>query len=259
MFRTKRRGSADPKLLAAAAFAAVGLGWGVWSMLGPGDAAEPVRGRAVPAALIPVDGAGRAAQAEFTPTRGADAQGVAERLGARAGEAAARLPGIVAGSDTAGRVASAVTGVVGSLIRGDENAFLAVLRGLGAVIGGEVEAEGPLFRQLADRLKGADVDLARLDVRAYERRGGARASRGEGPGLSEQVQEIRPGTLFPHAAQNMDERAVEVRFPFLPKGEVQERWFGMVLVWNGDDGQWQPGAFRVMTRGLEPGTKGGRP
>jgi hypothetical protein len=120
-----------------------------------------------------------------------------------------------------------------------------------------METGGPLFRQLAERLRGADVDLARLDVRPYERRGMRRARDGEDAGLREQVQEIRPAGVFPNASEGMDERAIEVRFPFRPRGEVQERWFGMVLVFDRASGQWQPGAFRVMTRGLEQ--EGGRP
>jgi len=228
-------------------------------MLGAGDAAEPVRGRAAPAALVPVDGDGRAAEPAYTSTKG-DAGAVAARLGELAGAAAARLPGAVSaagGEGTVARVGAAVTGVVGALLSGDERAFTAVLRGLGGVVSAEMESDSPLFRQLAERLRGADVDLARLDVRPYERRGGVRRERGEGPGLSEQVQEIRPATVFPNAAEGMDERAIEVRFPFRPKGEEQERWFGMVFVFDRESGQWQPGAFRVMTRGLEQ--EGGRP
>ena len=68
--------------------------------------------------------------------------------------------------------------------------------------------------------------------------------------ISERVMEVRPSGLFEGAGAGIDERALDVRFPFLPNGSKDEEWLAMVLVWNGDVGKWQPGTFQLIQRSV---------
>jgi hypothetical protein len=263
----------DGKLVAAAGFAGLGVVWGAWGILGGGEAAH-VRGsergaRSAPAEVVPVDSAGNAVVPMYESTRrGAD--GVIARIAAAAFEGAKGVTGFgTQGDGSAGEFGLAVESVVGPLVRGDHDAFLAAMRAAGAVIG-EMDGEHPLFKAIAEKLKGAEVDVSRVETRAYEaqRMGGVGprverrdratddvAVRGEGEErrtVSERVQEMRAGRMFPDAMHGLDEKAIEVRFPFKPRDEP-EQWMGIVLVWSKEHRAWQPASFRMMTRGTTTG------
>ncbi len=266
----------DGKLVAAAGFAGLGVIWGAWGLLGGGQA-EHVRGgervRRAPAEVVPVDSAGNAVAPVYESTR-RGAEGVIARIAGAAFEGAKGVTGFgTQGDGSAGEFGRAVESVVGPLVRGDHDAFLAAMRMAGAVIG-ELEGEHPIFRAIAEKLKGAEVDVSRVETRAYEARvmggpggpggagGGPRVERREGsaePGgggervtVNERVQEMRAGRMFPEAMNGLNEKAVEVRFPFKPKGEP-EQWIGIVFVWSKEHKAWQPASFRVMTRGAMTG------
>jgi hypothetical protein len=264
----------DGKLVAAAGFAGLGVVWGAWGILGGGEADHvrgAERGRAAPAEVIPVDSAGNAVTPEYEATR-KNADGVIARIAAAAFEGAKGITGFgTQGDGAAGEFGLAVESVVGPLVRGDHDGFLAAMRAAGAVIG-EIEGEHPLFKAIAARLAGAEVDVSRVETRAYEARqmggpGGAGVERqpqgspggasGDGAGaegepqrrtVSERVQEMRAGRMFPAAMDGLDEKAVEVRFPFKPRAEP-EQWLGIVFVWSREHRAWQPASYRVMTRG----------
>lgn len=263
----------DGKLVAAAGFAGLGVVWGAWGILGGGEAAH-VRGsergsaRGAPVEVVPVDSAGNAVVPMYESTRrGAD--GVIARIAATAFEAAKGVTGFgTQGDGSAGEFGLAVESVVGPLVRGDHDAFLAAMRAAGAVIG-ELDGEHPLFKAIAGKLAGAEVDVSRVETRAYEARQGPRveqrreptsaASGGAGAEgeperrtVRERVQEMRAGGMFPDAMDGLDEKAIEVRFPFKPKDEP-EQWMGIVFVWSKEHRAWQPASFRVMTRGTTSG------
>lgn len=264
----------DGKLVAAAGFAGLGVVWGAWGLVGGGQA-EHVRGvergaRGAPAEVVPVDSAGNAVAPVYESTRrGAD--GVVARIAAAAFEGAKGVTGFgTQGDGSAGEFGRAVESVVGPLVRGDHDAFLAAMRAAGAVLGvvGEIEGEHPIFRAIAEKLKGAEVDVSRVETRAYEARqmggvggsGGPRVERRAEGGergaervtVNERVQEMRAGRMFPEAMNGLNAQAVEVRFPFKPKGEP-EQWMGIVFVWSKEHRAWQPASFRVMTRGAMTG------
>lgn len=261
----------DGKLVAAAGFAGLGVIWGAWGLLGGGEAAH-VSGaaRSAPAEVVPVDSAGNAVVPEYESTR-RNADGVIARIAAAAFEGAREIAGFgTQGEGAAGEFGVAVESVVGSLVRGDHDGFLAAMRAAGAVIG-EIEGEHPLFKAVAGKLKGAEVDVSRVETRAYEarqmggvgplaerrERGGPAGPTGASPAgspdqaaqqtVTERVQEMRAGRMFPEAMDSLNEKAVEVRFPFRPKAEP-EQWMGIVFVWSREHRAWQPASFRMMTR-----------
>lgn len=254
----------DAKTTVAAAFAALGVGVGAWGLLGSGRAVEAAPARSARAGPVePVDAEGRPATAAYERL-GRDPGVIVARLAAGAAEAARAVKGFGSqGAGSAGSFGGAVESVLLPLASGDHDAFLAAVRALGAVIG-EIEGEHPLFQAISAKLKGAEVDLSRLDVRPYERSGpggpggagpnpvvAGGASRGEGETrvVRERVNEMRAGRMFPGAMEGLNERAVEVRFPFRPKGE-DEQWLGVVFVWSAKARAWQPAAYRVMVRGV---------
>jgi hypothetical protein len=266
----------DGKLVAAAGFAGLGVVWGAWGILGGGEAAH-VRGsergaRSAPAEVVPVDSAGNAVVPMYESTR-KSADGVIARIAAAAFEGAKGVSGFgTQGDGSAGEFGLAVESVVGPLVRGDHDAFLAAMRAAGAVIG-EIDGEHPLFKAVAEKLKGAEVDVSRVETRAYEaqrmgprverrERGGQAAEAGAGGAdqaerasrqtVNERVQEMRAGRMFPDAMDGLDEKAVEVRFPFKPRAEP-EQWMGIVFVWSKEHRAWQPASFRMMTRGTTSG------
>lgn len=237
----------DAKTLLAGGFAVFGVGLAVYVGLGTGGgerAAPPAERVRV---VDTVDSAGNVVEPVYERTRGERAAEVVGTI-ATTGAAMAKAAGLLGGGDEAG-FAESVALSIGGLVRGDHDAFVAAMRALGGVLPGEVDGEHPLFAQLSEKLEGAEVDLSRLEVSAHEVPGrGARAMRGErdGPPVNRQVSELRPGRLFPEATAAVDEKAVDVRFPFRARGSKQEEWFGVVLVWNGDVKRWQPGGFQVI-------------
>lgn len=262
----------DAKVVAAAAFAAVGVGVGLWGLLGAGGSAVE-RGAAVgeTPVLRPVDDAGALVEPAYESTRGRGALGVTSAIASAALGVARSAVGLE--DARAGAFVGSVEGVVGPLLEGDHDGFLAAMRAMGGRIAGDLAGEHPLFKALASKMEGAEVDVSRLTVKAYrpaligggpggvpvaENRGGG-ATRSVSLSVSEEdddrsvrrVQEMRPGGLFPGATAMMDERAVEVSFPFLPRGDAQEQWFGVVLVWNDELSVWQPGTFRLTVMGRE--------
>ncbi len=257
----------DAKTVLAVGFAAIGVAWGAWGLLG-GGRAEHVRGggggarAARVAEVTPMDAQGNTVTPVYEGTR-RNAEGVVGRIAAAAFEGAKAVTGFgTQGDGSAAEFGRAVESVVGPLVRGDHDGFLAAMRAAGAVIG-ELEDQHPIFKAIAEKLKGAEVDVSRVETRAYEaRQMGARTERrGEGspsgssPGaeaerrnVSERVQEMRAGRMFPGAMDGLNEKAVEVRFPFKPKSEP-EQWLGIVFVWSKEHRAWQPASYRVMARG----------
>lgn len=259
----ERRGFLDVKTGIAAVFAVVGVGAAAWSLMatGGGEVSPDEPAREV---ISTLDADGNAAEAAYRRTRGGDAAAVVGELAGRAMEAAKS----VSGFGTQGPGASAALGesvelAVAGLIAGDVDAFAAAMAALGATISGEIDADHPVFARLAGKLKGAEVDLDRLEVRAHEPRGmgGARVVVDEEAGgdgrprgnYNENVMALQPASWFGEAGEGMDERALDVRFPFRARGSDQEEWFGLVLVWNGEVGKWQPGQFQLIRRTLEVG------
>jgi len=261
----KRRGFADWKMVIAAAFALGGIGAAGWVVFGgEGGEAKPVE--VARETTTTVDADGNEAVAEYRKTKGSDAAVVVGELAGLAMDAARAIDGFgTQGPGSGAALGESVELAIGSFVSGDHDAFLAAMAALGGTLSGELDGEHPLFERLKAKLSGAKVDLTRLEVRAHEsRRGGAMMrsaprvqdgegeDEGEGPGgqrnINQQVMEMQPASLFGDAAANVDERAVDVRFPFLARGADDEEWFGVVLVWNGEVGKWQPGAFQLIQR-----------
>lgn len=259
LWHAKGRGFVDVKTGAACGFAAVGVGLAVWSgVSGGGEArARAVEGGDV---ITTLDGEGNAAEAQYESTKGADAARVVGSLARAAADAAKGINGFGSqGAGSAGALEASVQLALVGLVTGDHGAFLQAMTALGAALPGDLEGEHPVFERMKGKLAGAKIDLTRLEVVPHaERRGGPRmrerseeSGEGGGRNYNERVMEMRSGDLFKDATDGVDERAVDVRFPFLAKGADEEEWFGLVLVWNGDVKKWQPGAFQVIKRELE--------
>lgn len=249
--------ASDWKTVAAIGFAAAGIALAGWTVFGrPGGERKPAA-RPAGHTTTTVDGEGAPTEAEYTKTRGSAAAQVVEQLTDSAASAAMALPGFgTQGTGSGDAFASSLRYAVGPLISGDYDGFLEAMRALGATLPGEMDQEHPLFTMLKDKLAGADVDLTRLEVAAHRvERGPVRVERreeGEGDGpkrnYNERIAEARPASLFGKATESVDEKAVDVRFPFRPKGERDEQWLGIVLVWNAEARVWQPGAFQMIKR-----------
>ncbi|MFK7883140.1 MAG: hypothetical protein AB8F26_03015 [Phycisphaerales bacterium] len=252
------RGFADVKTILACGFAAAGVGLAGWSFFsGGGGEAEPEReNREV---ISTLDADGNATEADYETTRGDDATRVVSALAQAASVAARSLGGFESrGDDAVAAFGPSIELALTGLISGDHDAFMAAMAALGGAIPGELDGEHPVFSRLKEKLEGAKVDLARLEVKPHQnRRGGPRMEQRpeRDPGAarekrnySERVMEIRSGSMFESASASLEEGALDVRFPFLPKGEEKEEWFGLVLVWDGDIGKWQPGAFQMIKR-----------
>lgn len=257
-----RRGFAATQLrvVAAGVFAVAGLGWAGWTVFGThgGEArAKPASKEHVEKSTV-VDKDGRPTDAVYEKTRGGAAKEVTSRLASMASEAAASVPSFgTQGNGAAAELGPSIELAVGGLLSGDHEAFLAAMRALGGVVPGTLDGEHPLFAALKDKLAGAQVDLTRLEVRRHEqRRPGPRVQqreRQEGDpagnvNVNEQTREMRPGGLFEDATGRVDDKAIDVRFPFRAKGAADEEWFGLVLVWNDSVKKWQPGAFQLTKR-----------
>jgi hypothetical protein len=255
------RGFADAKTLAAGVFAVAGIGLAVWSVAGTGGgeaAPEPASGERVHSTL---DSEGEPIEASYSSTRGSDAGAVVSGLASLAMERAPAVDGFgTQGAGSAAALGDSVELALGGLISGDADAFAEAMRALGGALDEDLDGEHPLFGHLKGKLAGAKVDMDRLEVRPYQsRRGGPRMIREEPPegaegeprqNYNEQVREMRPGDLFADASAAIDEKAIEVRFPFLARGSDDEEWFGLILVWNEPLGLWQPGAFQMIKREL---------
>lgn len=264
IWHAEGRGFVDVKIGIAAVFAAVGIGAAAWSLLatGGGEVVPDVPEREV---ISTLDSDGNEAEAEYRKTRGGDASAVVGELAGRAMEAAKS----VSGFGTQGPGASAALGesielAISGLVSGDVQGFAAAMAALGATISGEIDADHPLYSRLAEKLEGAEVDVERLEVTAHQPRGAGRArmvidQEEDGTGeqetrnYRENVMSLRPASWFADAGERVDERALDVRFPFLARGADKEDWFGLVLVWNGDAAKWQPSEFQLIRRTLEVG------
>ncbi|MEM9374060.1 MAG: hypothetical protein AAGA55_10495, partial [Planctomycetota bacterium] len=241
--------------------ALVGVGAASWSLLATGGG-ETVPQAAEREVLSTLDSEGNEAEALYRRTRGGDAGAVVGELAGAALEAAKSVGGFgTQGPGAAAALGESVELAIGSLVSGDVGGFAAAMAALGATIEGEIDAQNPVFRRLADKLEGAEVDVSRLEVSAHTpRRAGARVV-AERQGDNEQgdagrrnynenVMAMRPASWFGNAGAGMDERALDVRFPFLARGSDREEWFGMVLVWSDDAAMWQPGEFQLIRRTL---------
>ncbi len=249
---------------AAAVFALVGVTAAGWSLLASGGGEvtpdEPVR-----AVISTLDSEGNEAEASYRGTRGGNAAVVVGELAGRAMEAAKAVGGFgTQGPGAAAALGESVELAVGSLVSGDISGFAAAMAALGATIEGEIDPDNAVFRRLAGKLGGAEVDMDRLEVSAHRPSGpsgpgGARMvvdepgddeRAGERRNYNENVMALRPANWFGDAGRRMDGRALDVRFPFRARGSDREEWFGMVLVWNGEVSKWQPGEFQLIRRTL---------
>lgn len=256
--RYARRGFAasQVKMGVAGLFAAAGLAWAAWVVFaGGGGERKPETPRAE-RATVPLDNEGNPIDTAYQSTK-RDSGAVVGQLGTLAEQGAVSVPGFAQLGGSAADLAESLKLAVGPLVSGDHAAFLAAMKALGAALG-EVDGEHPLFTRLAEKLKGAQVDLSRLEVTRHEERTGPvieRRERAEGEGedgpsninVNERVMEMRPANLFPAATGRVDDKAVDIKFPFKPK-DADEQWFGMTLVWMPDLKKWQPGAFRIIDR-----------
>lgn len=259
--RHARRGFAasQVKMGVAGLFAAAGLAWAAWVVFAGGGGErrpEPVR---VERAGVPLDNEGNPIDTAYQSTKG-DSAAVVGQLGTLAEQGAVSVPGFAQLGGSAAGLAESLKLAVGPLVSGDHAAFLAAMRALGAALG-DVDGEHPLFTRLAEKLKGAQVDLSRLEItrhveraqptiaqRVVETAGGDTGSATPSNiNVNERVMEMRPANLFHDASQGVDDKAVDVKFPFKPK-DADEQWFGITLVWMPDLKKWQPGAFRIINR-----------
>jgi hypothetical protein len=254
-----RRGFAasQVKMGVAGLFAAAGLAWAAWVVFaGGGGERKPETPRAEQVS-VPLDNEGNPIDTAYQSTK-RDSGAVVGQLGTLAEQGAVSVPGFAQLGGSAAGLAESLKLAVGPLVSGDHAAFLAAMQALGAALG-EMDGEHPLFTRLAEKLKGAQVDLSRLEITRHEERTGpviqrrerAEGEQGEGGpsniNVNERVMEMRPANLFPAATGRVDDKAVDIKFPFKPK-DADEQWFGMTLVWMPDLKKWQPGAFRIIDR-----------
>lgn len=256
-----RRGFAAPqvKMGVAGLFAAAGLAWAAWVVFaGGGGERKPETPRAERVS-VPLDNEGNPIDTAYQSTK-RDSGAVVGQLGTLAEQGAVSVPGFAQLGGSAADLAESLKLAVGPLVSGDHAAFLAAMQALGAALG-EVDGEHPLFTRLAEKLKGAQVDLSRLEITRHEERaqptiaqrvvetasGDTGGDRPSNINVNERVMEMRPANLFPAATGRVDDKAVDIKFPFKPK-DADEQWFGMTLVWMPDLKKWQPGAFRIIDR-----------
>jgi hypothetical protein len=69
-------------------------------------------------------------------------------------------------------------------------------------------------------------------------------------GVSTQVMEMQPASLFPDAPPKQDPTAVQIKIPVQPKGDKNESIFALILTWNKDAKLWQPAAYQVIKNRL---------
>lgn len=267
-----RSGSADPKLVVAVLFAAVGLSLGAYSIAG---AAKPDRSSETAEKVLgsSVDDEGNLVEPVYTKTGSSSklsdaADVVSSEVGAQAQRVLGSMDlgslGIEGAS--AAQIASSVTSTIVPIIGGDQSAFFDAILAMGGKLPGDLDTEDPLFKHLTKVFKDAAIDLTRITVRKHvpEQRGAqmevtndedVRAD-GSGRRTNQSVMEMQPKSLFPDAPGSSDPTAIEVRVPMKPKGEEHESVLSLILTWNRKARRWQPAAYRmirtIVTEGGEP-------
>lgn len=267
-----RSGSADPKLIVAVVFAAVGVALGAYTIVG---SAKPERTSGPVERVIgsSVDEDGNVVEPDYAKTGSASrlraaTQTIEDEVGSQAQRALGSMDLGSLGIDgaSAAQIASGVASTIGTIVGGDQNAFYDAIRAMGGKLPGDIDAENPVFKHLAGMFKDAAIDLTRITVRKYvpETRGArmemtndedVRAD-GSGRRTNQSVMEMQPRSLFPDAPEPVGAPAVDVRIPMKPKGEEHESVFSLILTWNSEQRLWQPASYRVIrtivTEEVEP-------
>ncbi|MFI4897377.1 MAG: hypothetical protein ACIARR_06090 [Phycisphaerales bacterium JB059] len=265
--RGRAFGAGEVKIALAAVFLVGAVSVAAWRLTGNRRPA-PEGGRQVGAGM-PINEEGQRQPTDYSTVRSASdvsavMAGLAEEV-ARAGRSLA-LDG--AGAE---RVAASARDAIEPMLLGDHEAFVEAVDRLGGVI--DPGERSRLFDHLAAWMKLGEPDLSRITVRPYEGQGGGggeaparRVSRdaGEregaerGPGVAERTMAMRAAGNYPEADPEGAEgpTPIEVRVPMRPKagpntgGEVT---LGVVLVWNGAAGVWQPGMYSMTTMSVVDG------
>jgi hypothetical protein len=261
MQKIAARGFALPtlKVVLAVVFAAGGVGWAGYTIVGGKNTQKKPTQRVV---TTPVDDEGNEIDTNYTKAK-SDKQvsAVSDQIASKIRDLGPAVNAIQAASGSAGggEIADATINALIPVISGDYDGFVDAIIAMGGKIA-NLDTENPLFTQLAKVFKHASVDVDRITVAKYEPpQGGmmrrrvvedqADATPGDGPGfnMNESIMMMRPATLFPDAPTHSDSSAIEVRIPMKPKGEG-ESTFALILTWNAEARKWQPASYNVITR-----------
>jgi len=254
------RGGADVKLVIALLFAVGGLSWAAVSFMSSGKKDPAPSGPRVVDAVI--DGEGNLIDASYTK---AGNQKQVDEVRSEIQESIARQAQSVLGSIDAPKglpegVSDAVVNAFIPVLSGDHDSFIDAIIAMGGKVPGELEADHPMFTHLTKVFKDAKVDLNRITMERFVASDGRRmemrrdtvtededVSPGErGGGVSTQVMEMQPASLFPDAPPKQDPTAVQIKIPVQPKGEKNESIFALILTWNKVEKKWQPAAYQVI-------------
>jgi hypothetical protein len=262
MQKLAARGFALPtlKVLLAVVFAAGGVGWAGYSIVGGKNTQKKPTQRVV---TTPMDEDGNEIDTNYTKAK-SDKQvsAVSDQIASRIRDIGPAIQAIQAASGLAGGddIADATINTLIPVISGDYDGFVDAIIAMGGKIA-NLDTESPVFTQLAKVFKHASVDVDRITVAKYEPpQGGmmmrrravednADAAPGDGPGfnMNESIMMMRTASLFPDAPSHSDSSAIEVRIPMKPKGEG-ESTFALILTWNAGARKWQPASYNVITR-----------
>tara|TARA_R110002096_G_scaffold173781_4_gene348370 strand:+ start:68831 stop:69643 length:813 start_codon:yes stop_codon:yes gene_type:complete len=255
------RGGADVKMIIAVLFAVGGLSWAVVSFMSSGTKDTKSSGPRIVDGVV--DGEGNLIDASYTRAGNAkqiDAvrSEIADSIGR---QAQAVLGSIDAPKGLPEGVGEAVVNAFIPVLIGDHASFIDAIIAMGGKVPGDLEEEHPMFTHLSKVFKDAKVDLSRITMERFVASDGRRmemrrevvtddeevtpGERGKG-GVSTQVMEMQPASLFPDAPPKQDPTAVQIKIPVQPKGEKNESIFALILTWNKDEKKWQPAAYQVI-------------
>ncbi len=263
-WHTNARGGADIKTIIAVLFAVGGLSWAAVSIMSSGKTeAEPQGPRIVDAVI---DDDGNEIDASYTKasnTKQIDAvKGEIEQAIQKQAQAA--LAQINAPKGLPDGLSDATLNAFIPVLSGDHDSFIDAIIAMGGKVPGDLEEDHPMFTHLTKVFKEAKVDLSRITVERFvSPEGGRMQMRREaetddvdiepgegGGGVSTQVMEMQPASLFPDAPSKQDATAVQIKIPVQPKGDKNESIFALILTWNKDAKLWQPAAYQVIKNRL---------
>jgi hypothetical protein len=259
------RGGADVKLIIALLFAVGGVSWAAVSFMSSGKSkTEPTGPRIVDAVI---DDEGNQIDANYTKASSEkqidQVKGDIEQ--AIQQQAQAALAQINAPKGLPDGLSDATLNAFIPVLSGDHDSFIDAIIAMGGKVPGELEDDHPMFTHLTKVFKDAKVDLSRITVERFVAPEGGRMGMrrevetddvdvepGEGGrgGVSTQVMEMQPASLFPDAPPKQDPTAVQIKIPVQPKGDKNESIFALILTWNKDSKHWQPAAYQVIKNRL---------